>query len=65
MNSVAPHVEKGTNLKLDQFLIKYGELPSEAEEFEGQEIGESEVWFDQSFFDNFPAGQIPMSSELG
>jgi len=63
LNAVAPHVEKGTDLKLDQFLIKYGEQPDE-ELVEG-EIGEAEVWLDQSFFSNFSPDQIHSSSELG
>jgi len=63
LNAVAPHVEKGTELTLDQFLIKYGEQPDE-ERADG-ELGEPEVWFDPSFFGNFSPDQIHSSSELG
>jgi len=63
MNSLAPHVEKGTKLTLDQFLIQYGEQPEPDELIEG-EIGESAVWFDSSVFQYSPE-QIPINSELG
>jgi hypothetical protein len=63
LNAVAPHVEKGTELTLDQFLIKYGEQ-SDEDRAEG-ELGEPEVWLDQSFFGNFSGDQVPTSSELG
>jgi hypothetical protein len=62
MNSIAPHVKEGTQLSLDQFLIKYGEQPEE-ELVEG-EIGESEVWFDSSVFQYSP-DQVSMSERLG
>jgi hypothetical protein len=52
MNTLSPHVKEGTNLTLDQFLIKYGGQ-SEEEPQDG-EFGEPEVWFDQSFLQYSP-----------
>ena len=62
MNSIAPHVKEGTKLTLDQFLVKYGEQPDE--ELELGELGEPEVWFDQSIFQYSPE-QMPITQGLG
>lgn len=62
MNSIAPHVEKGTKLTLDQFLIKYGEAPEE--DRDDMELGEPEVWFDQSLL-HYSQEQMPITNGLG